>query len=97
MGAQGRQLRQRTIHKHNQLNEVVQYKTACSWSLLLLHNTVGGAKCEQGFLVIVKALQKIVGCPVANLAHSVILNDISSENLAQKLFAFCGIFCYNDR
>ena len=23
-------------------NDVVQYKTACSWSLLLLHNTVGG-------------------------------------------------------
>ena len=28
--------------KRNRLIEVVQYKTACSWSLLLLHNTVGG-------------------------------------------------------
>ena len=27
--------------KHSQLTEVVQYKTACSWSLLLLYNTVG--------------------------------------------------------
>ena len=26
----------------HQLNEVAQYKTACSWSLLLLHNTVDG-------------------------------------------------------
>ena len=29
------------MHKHNQFNEVVQYKTVCSWSLLLLHNTIG--------------------------------------------------------
>ena len=28
--------------KRNLLNEVAQYKTVCSWSLLLLHNTVGG-------------------------------------------------------
>ena len=26
--------------KCNQLNEVVQHKTACSWSLLLLHKTI---------------------------------------------------------
>ena len=41
-GAHGRQRRHRTTCKRNQLNAVVQYKTVCSWSLLLLHNTVGG-------------------------------------------------------
>ena len=30
-----------TMHKWNPLNESTQYKTVCSWSLLLLHNTVG--------------------------------------------------------
>ena len=30
------------MQKHNWVNEVTQYKTVCNWSLLLLHNTIGG-------------------------------------------------------
>ena len=30
------------VKRANMYNEVVKYKTVCSWSLLLLHNTVGG-------------------------------------------------------
>ena len=41
-GVHSHQRRQHATHKCNRLNEVVQCKTACSWSLLLLHNTVGG-------------------------------------------------------
>ena len=41
-GVHSHQRRQHATHKCNRLNEVVQCKTACSWSLLLLHDTVGG-------------------------------------------------------
>ena len=41
--------------KCNWLNEVTQYKTLCSWSLLLLHNTVGG---------VLWAGETLVGCLV---------------------------------
>ena len=42
-GAHGCQRHQCIMCKRNRLNEVVQYKIVCSWSLLLLHNSIVGS------------------------------------------------------